>query len=103
MHVHEVEPTLARHVVYRDRQGQRIRRVLDQRVVFHLDFVEVDPVLEAREAEGRRVRHEMDFVPPAGEPVRGLGAVVQQPALRAELHQHDVEWLQRTAPVMTAI
>jgi hypothetical protein len=52
VHVHQVQPVLARRVVERDRERQRVRRVLEERVVLHLDFVEVHPLVQPPSRNG---------------------------------------------------
>jgi hypothetical protein len=65
--VDEVQPVIARHLMDGDGQRQRIGRVLEKRVVFHLNFMEVHPLSKAGEAEGWSVRHEVDFMAAFGQ------------------------------------
>ena len=46
MHVYQVELVFARRVVQRDRKRKRIRRVLEERIILHLDLMKEDPFTE---------------------------------------------------------
>jgi hypothetical protein len=65
--VDEVQSVIARYLMDGDGQRQRIRRVLEKGVIFHLNLMEVHPLSKAQKAEGWSVRHEVDFVAAFGQ------------------------------------
>ena len=57
----------ARGVVQRDRESQRVGRMLEEWILLHLHFVEKHALVETSQAERLSVRYEMDLVTPLGK------------------------------------
>ena len=92
MDVDEVQRLPQHRVVDGRRQCQRVVRVFEEGVAFHLHFVEVDPLVKARQAEGLGVGDEVDLMPARGQPDPelggdGAGTAVGRVAGDSDLHR----------------
>ena len=67
MDVEHIEPHTLRRRVHRDRERERVRGMVEERVGRHLDLVVVDPLLEVRQPERLGVGDEVHHVPAPGE------------------------------------
>ena len=61
MNVDQVEVVRSCGVVQRARKSQRVRGMLEERILLHLHFVEEHPLVKMSQAERLGVGHEMDF------------------------------------------
>ena len=62
MRVQHVESLVLRGLEHRDRERERVRRILEERIRRNVDFVVVDVLDEVRQPERLRVADEMDLV-----------------------------------------
>ena len=67
VYVHQVQLVLARGIVQSDRERERVRGMLEERVVLHLHLVEEHPLTEVVQAERLGVRDEVYLVPALSE------------------------------------
>ena len=71
--VQQVEAFVGRHVVHLRGQRQRVGRMVEQRIVHHFNFVEVNPFGSLRHAHGHGVADEVDVVAPRRQLQAELG------------------------------
>ena len=62
MAVQQIELVLDRDLVHAHGEREVVRRVLEERILSDVDFMEVDARREERQAERLRIRDEMHFV-----------------------------------------
>ena len=91
MDVQQIQPLALRDLVLLDCQGQRVRGLLEQRIVDRRDLVEGHPLDHPPQPEWAGIRDEVDVVPAAGELQpqlgrNGAGAAVGRVAGDADAH-----------------